>query len=128
MLHRETTVLTDAAYMEIIRRATLREEQGAGITLADLNMVADQAGIRPEHVAGAINEILAERNAPRRAPSPRARRVLLSAFGRLSAGLGFGVAMVWQSGIQGPPLSVMVHLGALGLVWVGARLTAGTDR
>src|SRR5215208_1533251 len=76
--------LTDAAYTEILGRAAHRQEQGAGITLADLHQVAEAAGLQPEHVAGAINDILSERGGKRGAQTAGVWPVLRGALGHLS--------------------------------------------
>lgn len=119
-----TEGLTDAAYIEIIGRAARRQEQGAGITLDDLHLVAEAAGLRPEHVVGAINDILSERGSKRDSATAGIWPVLLRVGGHFCVGLGFAGAIVWHAAVQGLPVSLLVNLAALWLVWLGARLTS----
>jgi len=121
-----TEGLTDAAYTEILGRAARRQEQNAGITLDDLHQVADKPpGLRPEHVVGAINDILSERGSKRDPAISGVWPMLLRAGGHFCVGLGFAGAIVWHAAVQGLPVSLLVNLAALWLVWVGGRLTAG---
>lgn len=100
---------------EILERASRRQGSYEGNALSALATAACQAGIDPGHVVAAVAEVLCERARPGRVST--ARKV----FGRILLGLGAGAVLFWQS-IHGAPGEVLIHMGAIALVWAGARL------